>query len=90
MGMDSRSKWLELAQVAQANVIEQDAADPGPPITEHEVMRATLHTRQDMVMVVTLLAGLIHQTEALHKRARTTNLLLAVIVLLLVIGIVRA
>ncbi|MDY7524563.1 hypothetical protein [Sphingomonas sp. 10B4] len=80
---------MEIAADAQAEVIAKDAADPGEPITDHDWRRAVFHTRQDMVLVVTLLAGLCEEAVNRKKQARTTNILLAVITALLVVAVMR-
>jgi hypothetical protein len=64
------AKWVELAAQIQAEVIAEDAADPGAPISGHQVKRAMLHTRHDMVMVVSLLGTLTHQADKLEKSIR--------------------
>jgi hypothetical protein len=51
-------KWVAFAAKVQADLIAFDAADPGAPITDHEVKRAALHTRHDMVLLTTHLAFL--------------------------------
>jgi hypothetical protein len=64
-------------------------ADPGEPITDHDFRRAVLHTRQDMVLVVTLLAGLCEEAGKGKKLARTTNVLLSVIAARLAVAVIR-
>ena len=85
MKTDLVNEWVELAAKVQADVIASDAADPGAPISTHDAKRAVLHTRQDMVMVLTLLGGLIQQVGAIDQKSRTLVRLLWVVTVLLVI-----
>ena len=86
---DRVNEWVELAAKVQAEVIASDAAHPGTPISNHDVKRAVLHTRHDMIMVVAMLGGLIHQVDAIDKKSRTLVRLLSVITVLLAIILTR-
>jgi hypothetical protein len=64
------------------------ATDPRVPVNDHDVKRATLHTRQDMVLLVTHLAFLNAQAETIDRRSVTmTRLLWAIVVVLFIIAI---
>jgi len=82
-------RWMEIATQAQAAVIAKDATDPGEPVTDHDLRRAVLFIRQDMVLAVTLLAGLCEEASSRKKQARTVNVLLAVIAALLAVAVIR-
>jgi hypothetical protein len=81
-------KWACFAAKVQTDLIALDASDTGAPISEHEVRRATLHTRHDMVLLVTHLTLLNGQIETLnHKAVTATRLLWAVLAVLVIIAI---
>ena len=81
-------KWVKFAGEVQADVIAADASDPGSPIGDHDVRRATLHTRQDMVLLATHLAFLNAQAELLERKMLwVVRLLWAIVTLLTVIAI---
>ena len=79
------TKWADFAGKVQGDVIVADAADQGSPISDHDVKRATLHTRHDMVLLATHLAFLNAQAEALDRKARWIVRLLWVIIVLLAV-----
>lgn len=81
--------WLEFAQKMQIDVMQSDAADPGVPISNHDAKRGIVHTRQDLVMVLSLTTALVYQLDEINSREKMTNRLLAIIALLVLILILR-
>lgn len=88
MSNEPAEKWSELAAKVQAEVIAQDATDPDLPISGHQVKRALLHSRQDLVVVAALLTGLNQQAGVLNRTGRLIARLLWVVVVLLVLIVV--
>ena len=89
MSNEAAERWAELAAKVQAEVVVQDSADPGVPISGYQVKRALLHSRQDLVVVATLLTGLNQQADALDRKGRLIARLLWVMVTLLAVIVVR-
>ena len=89
MSLPDAEKWVAFAAKVQSDLIASDAADPGVPINDHDVRRATLHTRQDMVLLATHLAFLNAQAETLERKSTTMTRLLWVIAIILVVIALR-
>lgn len=87
MAKDPIPDWLRLAAKIQADVIAEDASDPGSPISAHDAKRAVLHTRHDMIMLISLLTTLNQSADAANRRLRIMMWLL--VGLIVVAGSVR-
>jgi hypothetical protein len=64
-------KWVEFAAKVQADVISQDAANAGTPVTADESRKATLNIRQDLVLVTSHLMFLNQHAENIDRRLKT-------------------
>jgi hypothetical protein len=64
-------KWVEFAAKVQADVMAQDAANAGPPVTADESRKATFYIRQDLILVTSHLTFLNQHAENIDRKLKT-------------------